>query len=102
MTRRLKLVAAVALALSALWAVASKPPRVDADLQPTQASTNVRQFLEAHCYACHNTQTKKGDLDLTALKLDLDDPKAFATWVKVHDRVLDGEMPPKGMPRPDT
>jgi len=102
MTRRLKLVAAVALALSAWWAVASKPPRVDADRHPTPASTNVRQFLEANCYACHSTQTKKGDLDLTALKLDLDDPKAFATWVKVHDRVRDGEMPPKGMPRPDT
>jgi hypothetical protein len=31
----------------------------------------------------------------------LADARAFATWVKVHDRVRDGEMPPRNMPQPD-
>jgi mono/diheme cytochrome c family protein len=54
-----------------------------------------RAFFERHCVECHDPDTKKGDLDLTALKFDLQEPKAFAEWVKVHDRVRDGEMPPK-------
>ena len=32
----------------------------------------------------------------------LDDAAAFATWVKVHDRVRAGEMPPAKEPRPET
>lgn len=59
-----------------------------------------RAFLEAHCYDCHNSEVKNGGLDLTALPLDLDDAQTFAAWVKLHDRVRDGEMPPKEMQRP--
>ena len=59
-------------------------------------------FLEKTCQPCHGPKTKMGGLDLTALGFDLKAPAVFAEWVKVHDRVRDGEMPPKGMPRPDT
>jgi cytochrome c553 len=58
-------------------------------------------FLEAHCYDCHDAETKKGGLDLTALPFYLDDPKTFTLWVKVHDRTRDGEMPPKKSARPE-
>ncbi len=58
-------------------------------------------FLEAHCYDCHDADSKKGGLDLTALPFYLDDPKTFALWVKVHDRTRDGEMPPKKSTRPE-
>src|ERR1019366_7672323 len=54
-------------------------------------------FFEKHCYQCHDADTKKGGLDLTALKVDADH---FARWVKVHDRIESGEMPPKNKPRP--
>src|SRR5437773_1156819 len=39
-------------------------------------------------------------LDLTAPTTDLTDAATFAKWVKVHDRVRSGEMPPpkKGQP----
>ncbi len=57
-------------------------------------------FLEKHCAQCHDAETKKGGLDLDALKFELQDAKEFATWVKVHDRVLEHEMPPKKKPRP--
>ena len=43
---------------------------------------------------------KKGGLDLTALKFDPADPDNAAAWVKVHDRIAAGEMPPKSRPRP--
>ncbi len=54
-----------------------------------------REFLETHCFDCHDAETKKGGLDLTGLKFELGDAASFAAWVDVHDRVRDGEMPPK-------
>lgn len=58
-------------------------------------------FIDTHCVECHDAETKKGNLDLTALKFDLRDRKAFAQWVKVHDRVREGEMPPRKKPQPE-
>lgn len=58
-------------------------------------------FLDKHCTECHDSEVKKGGLDLTALKFDLADPMLFEKWVKVHHSVEDGEMPPKKKPRPD-
>lgn len=61
-----------------------------------------RAFFEAHCYECHDDATRKGGLDLTALKPDFADADTFARWLKVHDRVSAGEMPPKKRKRPPT
>ena len=101
MTRRCKIIAVLTLALVAWWAAQPNPLNVDADARQSRNSTNVRDFLEANCFGCHDSRTKKGDLDLTSLKFDPADAKAFAVWVKVHDRVRDGEMPPKNTPQPD-
>ncbi len=60
-----------------------------------------RQFLDSHCTACHDADTRKGGLDLTTLPYDLAQPTNFARWVLVHDRVSNGEMPPKKKARPD-
>lgn len=61
----------------------------------------VRAFLDQHCVECHDAETKKGDLDLTGLSFELNDTKALSAWVKVHDRVQSGEMPPAKKTRPD-
>ena len=58
------------------------------------------RFFEDHCYECHDADTKKGNLDLTALKTDFSDPELFNRWVMVYDRITAGEMPPKKKPRP--
>src|SRR5213082_3606934 len=60
-----------------------------------------RQFVEKNCVECHDTDTKKGGLDLTALKFDPANLTNFSRWVLVHDRVSNGEMPPKKKPRPE-
>ena len=39
-------------------------------------------------------------LDLTALKPNFADADSFARWIKVHDRIESGEMPPKKKARP--
>jgi hypothetical protein len=59
-----------------------------------------RAFLEKHCAECHDAETKKGGLDLAALKQDFAKADDFARWVKIYDRVTTGEMPPKKKPRP--
>ncbi len=58
------------------------------------------EFIESHCYDCHDANEKAGGLDLTALQLELTDSGNFARWVKIHDRVAAGEMPPKEVERP--
>ncbi|MSU50361.1 MAG: DUF1592 domain-containing protein [Opitutus sp.] len=60
-----------------------------------------RTFITGHCLDCHDHATHKGDLDLESLAFDLSDPRTFARWAKIHDRLRDGEMPPKDEPRPD-
>src|SRR6184192_649965 len=52
------------------------------------------KFIGKRCLECHDTETKKAGLDLSALKFDLNDPQNFSTWIDVHDRVTTGEMPP--------
>jgi Protein of unknown function (DUF1592)/Protein of unknown function (DUF1588)/Protein of unknown function (DUF1587)/Protein of unknown function (DUF1595)/Protein of unknown function (DUF1585)/Planctomycete cytochrome C len=64
------------------------------------ASAQPSAFLKEHCHECHNSETKEGGLDLTGLKLELAQPENFARWVKIHDRIRSGEMPPKDQPRP--
>jgi hypothetical protein len=66
------------------------------------ASAAVHPLLEKHCVECHDAETKKGGLDLTALSADLSDARAFARWVKVYDQVSSGEMPPAKKERPAT
>jgi len=64
------------------------------------AATKQATFFKAHCVECHDADTKKGNLDLTALKPNFADAENFARWVKVHDRIESGEMPPKKKARP--
>jgi mono/diheme cytochrome c family protein len=61
-----------------------------------------RLFVEKHCVECHDADAKKGGLDLTALKFDPASSTNFSKWVLVHDRVSNGEMPPKKKARPET
>lgn len=63
----------------------------------------IASFLEEHCTKCHDSETKKGDLDLTSLSYDLGSPTSLQRWEDVFDRVAEGEMPPKKktQPRPE-
>lgn len=73
-------------------------PAIAAD---SPAAADPRAFFQKHCIECHDADAKKGDLDLTALAGDFATPETFARWVKVHDRIESGEMPPKRKARPD-
>lgn len=53
----------------------------------------VRPFIDAHCIECHGEDVQKG-------RLRLDGEVSMKTWIKVHDRIAAGEMPPKKSEQP--
>lgn len=57
-------------------------------------------FFETHCVECHDADTRKGGLDLTSLKQELTNEDNLAIWVRIHDRIEAGDMPPKKRERP--
>ena len=73
-----------------------------ADLTATATAAEFKpaSFFAQHCTECHDAETKKGNLDLTSLRPDFAEAENFARWVKVHDRIESGEMPPPKKARP--
>jgi len=61
---------------------------------------SIATFLDGHCVACHNPESRSGGFDVSAIRANLDDPRHVAQWVRVFDRVKSGEMPPAKRPRP--
>lgn len=94
--RSLRGLAPLALVVGAWSATADTPAK---PLVPAPAA--LQNFLKSTCTECHDADTSKGNLDLTALTFDLSDRQAHARWVKVFDRVTAGEMPPAKKPRPE-
>ena len=72
-------------------------------LSAVEVPGDVRAFFEKHCTECHDQQSRKGGLDLTTPTVDLADAPTLLRWVRLHDRVLSGEMPPKDsqLPKPE-
>ena len=74
---------------------------VSGALQAANLPAPGQDFVKSHCAECHDAETKKGGLDLTSLVFDPANADAFEKWVRVHDRVQSGEMPPKKKARPE-
>lgn len=64
-------------------------------LSAAEVPSDVRAFFEKHCTECHDQQSQKGGLDLTKPAVDLAHAPTLLRWVRLHDRVMSGEMPPK-------
>ncbi len=69
-------------------------------IAPAIAGDLTGEFLQNYCVDCHSGPDGEGGLDLDRT-LDGGDPADFATLVRVHDRVLSGEMPPAEVERPE-
>ena len=64
------------------------------------AASPVRRFVTKHCTTCHGKETQEAKLRLDTLNESLTNPKNFAKWVTIYDRVSKGEMPPKEADQP--
>ncbi len=62
---------------------------------------NVAVFVKQNCALCHNEQLKTGGLVLTKYHDTASMLRDRAVWEKVIARLRAGEMPPKGLPRPE-
>ena len=63
---------------------------VAAEVEP-----GVRKFFTQYCIDCHGNTTQEATLDLSSLSGDFGDAEILRRWVKVHDRIASGEMPPR-------
>ena len=62
---------------------------------PNRPPSSVVEFLDLNCYECHNDVDQEGELDLESLVFDPTNSSSMKQWSLIHDRVRDGEMPPK-------
>jgi hypothetical protein len=55
-----------------------------------------RAFIDKNCAGCNRPAHPPAGIDLTSLAFHLDDVDTFGRWVRIHDAVRDGKMPPGG------
>jgi hypothetical protein len=63
--------------------------------------TTILPFITENCLTCHNARTQKGSLNLAAFRSTDDASRQRERWELIAQKIQTGEMPPKGMPRPD-
>jgi mono/diheme cytochrome c family protein len=95
--QRLPLIACASLACvlaACTGAVAASPPRAMLD-------AGHKDFLAAHCAACHAGETPEANFRIDDLPLALDTVAAAERWQKVLGALNSGEMPPADETQPE-
>ena len=64
--------------------------------KPETIPPEFNAFVKTYCLDCHDNATAKAKLSLESLKPAFENQ----AWVRVHDRLQAGEMPPPEMPQP--
>ena len=82
-------IAAVGLAVAMLAGAAALQTAVAADAKP-------RKSFKTYCIDCHDDATATAGLSLESLAPDYDN----SAWIRIHDRIKSGEMPPADSPQP--
>src|SRR6185369_11174375 len=62
-----------------------------------QTPSGLKTVIDKTCWGCHSGAAAKGGLDFASLSFDLSNRVTRERWVRVHDRVEKGEMPPRGV-----
>ncbi|MCA9190353.1 MAG: DUF1592 domain-containing protein [Planctomycetales bacterium] len=84
----------VGLSVTTAWLPSSSA----ADVSITQSNA---AFLWQNCSECHTGETPEAGflIPTTDLDAESDSIESLDRWIKIHDRVASGEMPPDGAPR---
>lgn len=69
-------------------------------LAGTPLPPQMQSFVQKWCIDCHDADMHKGGLNLDGLDFAAEQ-EPHAKWVRVFDKVLTGEMPPKNKPQAD-
>jgi mono/diheme cytochrome c family protein len=94
-------VAVAGLSLLLWLAFAPSPWRAQGAQSPTDFDRSVQPFLARTCYQCHNAELKSGGLNLEGLQKPSSITQNREIWERVLRKLRTGEMPPKGVPRPN-
>ncbi len=93
----------LALVVLSLVGLAAAAPMLGAP-RPTAAAASfekaVRPFVARHCARCHGSTVKSGGLDLQALRAATSITSHRSRWERVLQKLVAGQMPPPGAPRP--
>ena len=73
----------------------------DANQQTASLPESKRNFLQLHCFACHDSAKQEGQLDLENISFDLSSLESAERWQKILDAINSGEMPPKDSKQPE-
>lgn len=60
----------------------------------TELNPRVAALIVEKCVSCHGADEPQGGLDLASLPFKLSDRTVRGRWIRIHDRVEHGEMPP--------
>lgn len=63
-------------------------------VSPSQTGVSVSRFLDTHCLECHDSDAKKGDLDLSPFTDESTVMKNRSIWGSVYEKVESHQMPP--------
>ena len=81
-----------------LFVLFSIPPS-SLSAQDDTFQKTVAPFLKEHCVSCHGPKRQESRLRLdTVARMDATNRNM---WTLIHERIDNGEMPPKNRPRPD-
>lgn len=69
---------------------------------PCADAADIVPFLAKNCIACHGDGHAEAGLNLSDLNSDLSDLQTAERWIRIHDRVQSGEMPPAEADQPTT
>ncbi len=73
---------------------------ITSDIAAADVSLPRAQLFSKYCHDCHQGENSEGGLDLSAVQEDLSDPRWFAKWERIYDRIASGEMPPQEAAQP--
>lgn len=71
------------------------------DEKPTDQRKVITDFLEYHCYDCHDSATQKGEREFESLNLPLKNIHDLIMAQEIIDQVTLKEMPPKKKEQPE-
>jgi mono/diheme cytochrome c family protein len=92
----------IASMFALFWLAAPWPARQARQAQRDAGfEKSVRPFMAEHCIGCHNADMKTGGLNLEGYSTVASIIQDRQRWEEVAKKIRSGEMPPKGMPRPN-
>ncbi|MFN0122054.1 MAG: DUF1592 domain-containing protein [Blastocatellia bacterium] len=87
--------------LPLLWFAASPFVNRAQKAPATEFDSTILPFVADNCIACHNAKKQSGGVDFEQYKSAASILRDRDKWELALEKIVTGEMPPKGAPRPD-